>query len=220
MTVSVNVVVLAGTIAADPVERRMPSGEECTEIRLSVPEPGRRLLPLPVVAWHTEVGKKRLRASTTETRCWCTGGSSAASTGAGRRPEPHGGRGERPQAPGAERASRTQTSIATAASDDAWVAAAVTAREIAACRIDPLHRATQLEGRTFQGRRRSSGAPANQRGGNRCHKMTQHDQMYSVREAWHLGQHERAHARRRARDPWSGSRRRDTSSRSRRPTST
>ncbi len=58
MAVSVNVVVLAGTIAADPVERRMPSSEECTEIRLSVPEPGRRLLPLPVVAWHAEVGKK------------------------------------------------------------------------------------------------------------------------------------------------------------------
>ena len=61
MATSVNVVVLAGTIAADPVERRMPSGEECTEIRLSVPEPGRRLLPLPVVAWHAEVGKKHLR---------------------------------------------------------------------------------------------------------------------------------------------------------------
>src|SRR6266545_3107775 len=61
MAVSVNVVVLAGTIAADPVERRMPSGEGCTEIRLSVPEPGRRLLPLPVVAWHAEVGKKRLK---------------------------------------------------------------------------------------------------------------------------------------------------------------
>lgn len=61
MVVSVNVVVLAGTIAADPVERRMPSGDECTEIRLSVPEPGRHLLPLPVVAWHAEVGKKRLK---------------------------------------------------------------------------------------------------------------------------------------------------------------
>jgi single-stranded DNA-binding protein len=57
----VNVVVLAGTIAADPVERRMPSVEECTEIRLSVPEPARRLLPLPIVAWDAEVGKKRLR---------------------------------------------------------------------------------------------------------------------------------------------------------------
>ena len=75
MTVSVNVVVLAGTIAADPVERRMPSGEgeECTEIRLSVPESGRRLLPLPVVAWHTEVGKER-GTSIKGTRCSCTGG--------------------------------------------------------------------------------------------------------------------------------------------------
>ena len=47
MAVSVNVVVLAGTIAADPVERRMPSGEECTEIRLSVPEPGGVCFPCP-----------------------------------------------------------------------------------------------------------------------------------------------------------------------------
>lgn len=61
MTVSVNVVVLAGTIAADPVERRMPSGEECTELRLSVPEAERRLLPLPVVAWHAELCRQRLR---------------------------------------------------------------------------------------------------------------------------------------------------------------
>ena len=60
MAVSVNVVVLAGVIAADPVERRMPSGEDCTEIRLSVPERERRLLPLPVVAWHAEVGRKQL----------------------------------------------------------------------------------------------------------------------------------------------------------------
>jgi hypothetical protein len=52
MAASVKVVVLAGTLAADPIERRMRSGEECTEFRLSVPEPGRRLLPLPVVAWH------------------------------------------------------------------------------------------------------------------------------------------------------------------------
>ena len=32
--VTVNVVVLAGTVAADPVQRRMPSGDEVTEIRL------------------------------------------------------------------------------------------------------------------------------------------------------------------------------------------
>jgi single-stranded DNA-binding protein len=30
--VTVNVVVLAGTVAADPVERRMPSGDEVTHI--------------------------------------------------------------------------------------------------------------------------------------------------------------------------------------------
>jgi len=59
--VTVNVVVLAGTIAADPVERRMPSGDEVTELRLSVPEAGRRLLPLPVAAWHKDVGKRALR---------------------------------------------------------------------------------------------------------------------------------------------------------------
>jgi hypothetical protein len=34
----VNVVVLAGTVSADPVQRRMPSGDEVTELRLSVPE--------------------------------------------------------------------------------------------------------------------------------------------------------------------------------------
>ena len=50
--VTVNVVVLAGTVAAEPVERRMPSGDEVTEIRLSVPEAGKRLLPLPIALWH------------------------------------------------------------------------------------------------------------------------------------------------------------------------
>jgi single-strand DNA-binding protein len=59
--VSVNVVVLAGTVAADPVERQMPSGDEVTELRLAVPEPGRRQLPLPVAAWHRDVGKRALR---------------------------------------------------------------------------------------------------------------------------------------------------------------
>ena len=48
--VTVNVVVLAGTVATDPVQRRMPSGDEVTELRLSVPETGKRLLPLPVAA--------------------------------------------------------------------------------------------------------------------------------------------------------------------------
>jgi single-stranded DNA-binding protein len=29
-----------------------------TELRLSVPEAGKRLLPLPVAAWHRDVGKR------------------------------------------------------------------------------------------------------------------------------------------------------------------
>jgi len=56
--VTVNVVVLAGTVAADPVERQMPSGDAVTEIRLSVPEAGKRLLPLPIAVWHKTVGKR------------------------------------------------------------------------------------------------------------------------------------------------------------------
>jgi len=49
--VSVNVVVLAGRVAADPVRRTMPSGDEVTELRVAVPEAGKRLLPLPVAVW-------------------------------------------------------------------------------------------------------------------------------------------------------------------------
>jgi single-strand DNA-binding protein len=59
--VAVNVVVLAGRVAADPVDRTMPSGDEVTELRLSVPEAGKRLLPLPVAAWHRDVGKRALK---------------------------------------------------------------------------------------------------------------------------------------------------------------
>lgn len=59
--VTVNVVVLAGTIAAEPVERQLPSGDEVTELRLSVPEAGKRLLPLPVTAWHKAVGTRALK---------------------------------------------------------------------------------------------------------------------------------------------------------------
>lgn len=47
--VGINVVVLAGSIAAEPVEREMPSGDTAVELRLTVPEAGRMLLPLPVV---------------------------------------------------------------------------------------------------------------------------------------------------------------------------
>lgn len=56
--VSVNVVVLAGTLAAEPVERVMPSGEKVTEMRISVPEEGKRSLPLPVAVWHSQVPKE------------------------------------------------------------------------------------------------------------------------------------------------------------------
>ena len=59
--VTVNVVVLAGRVAADPVERQLPSGDEVTELKLSVPETGKRLLPLPVAVWHKAVGKRALR---------------------------------------------------------------------------------------------------------------------------------------------------------------
>ena len=34
---------------------------EVTELRLSVPEAGKRLLPLPVAAWHKDVGKRSLK---------------------------------------------------------------------------------------------------------------------------------------------------------------
>ena len=58
--VTVNVVVLAGTVAAEPVARTMPSGDEVTELRISVPEVGKRHLPLPVAAWHATVGAASL----------------------------------------------------------------------------------------------------------------------------------------------------------------
>jgi hypothetical protein len=53
-------VVLACTVSADPVQRRMPSRDEVTELRLSVPEVGERHLPLPVAAWHATVGARTI----------------------------------------------------------------------------------------------------------------------------------------------------------------
>jgi hypothetical protein len=35
--------------------------DELTELRLSGPEAGRRLLPLPVAVWHKDVGKRVLK---------------------------------------------------------------------------------------------------------------------------------------------------------------
>jgi single-strand DNA-binding protein len=58
--VVVNVVVLAGTVATEPLKRELPSGDEVVELRLSVPEAGKRLLPLPVAVWPKTLGKRAL----------------------------------------------------------------------------------------------------------------------------------------------------------------
>lgn len=55
--------VLAGTVSADPVLRRMPSGDEVTKLRLSVPVTGKRLLPLPITAWHATPAPERSNTS-------------------------------------------------------------------------------------------------------------------------------------------------------------
>jgi len=49
--VTVNVVVLAGRLSADPEFTEMPSGDTVARLRLQVPEAGKRVLPLPVAAW-------------------------------------------------------------------------------------------------------------------------------------------------------------------------
>src|ERR671918_443121 len=47
---SVNVVVLAGRLSADPELAEMPYGDTVARPRLQVPEAGKRVLPLPVAA--------------------------------------------------------------------------------------------------------------------------------------------------------------------------
>lgn len=59
--VTVNVVVLAGSVAAEPVCRRLPSGDEVTELRVSIPEAGKRQLPLPIAVWHNVIGAKAIQ---------------------------------------------------------------------------------------------------------------------------------------------------------------
>jgi single-strand DNA-binding protein len=49
--VTVNVVVLAGKLSADPEVLEMPSGDKVARLRLQVPEAGKRVLPLPIMAW-------------------------------------------------------------------------------------------------------------------------------------------------------------------------
>ncbi|HEX2025740.1 MAG TPA: single-stranded DNA-binding protein [Actinomycetota bacterium] len=53
--VTVNVVVLAGRLSADPEFTELPSGDTVARLRLQVPEAGKRLLPLPVAAWDRPV---------------------------------------------------------------------------------------------------------------------------------------------------------------------
>ena len=59
--VAVNVVVVVGTVSGEPVRRRMPSGDEVTELRVTVPEEGRRHLPLPVAVWPDADGSAQAR---------------------------------------------------------------------------------------------------------------------------------------------------------------
>ncbi len=59
--VTVNVVVLAGTVSVAPIEKEMPSGDKMIEFRLSVPEAGKRLLPLPVVVWDRALVRTALK---------------------------------------------------------------------------------------------------------------------------------------------------------------
>jgi single-strand DNA-binding protein len=49
--VAVNVVILAGKLADAPEVKELPSGDLVARFRLSVPESGKRVLPLPVSAW-------------------------------------------------------------------------------------------------------------------------------------------------------------------------
>lgn len=49
--VTVNVVVLAGRLSANPEFVEMPSGDTVARLRLQVPEDGKRVLPLPIAVW-------------------------------------------------------------------------------------------------------------------------------------------------------------------------
>ena len=55
--VAVNVVILAGKLSDAPEVKEMPSGDLVARFRLSVPESGKRVLPLPVSAWDRSARK-------------------------------------------------------------------------------------------------------------------------------------------------------------------
>jgi single-strand DNA-binding protein len=54
---TVNVVVLAGTLSGDPEFLEMPSGDTVARLRLQVPEDGKRVLPVPIAVWERRVRK-------------------------------------------------------------------------------------------------------------------------------------------------------------------
>ena len=80
--VTVNVVVLAGTVSAEPVQRRMPSGDEVTELRLSVPESASASSPSRSRRGTPRSASERSERSPRAIGCSCTGSWSVASTGA------------------------------------------------------------------------------------------------------------------------------------------
>ncbi|MCJ7627593.1 MAG: single-stranded DNA-binding protein [Longimicrobiales bacterium] len=98
--VAVNVVVLAGRIAAEPVRRVMPSGTEVTELRVSVPEQGKRLLPLPVAVWHDAVPVAAVQGLGKDDQVLVHGQSGVRGQAAGRRHPPDAPVVEHPQGVG------------------------------------------------------------------------------------------------------------------------
>lgn len=50
------------------------------ELRLSVPEAGKRLLPLPIAVWDKDVGKRVLKPVAKATTCWFMASWFVAST--------------------------------------------------------------------------------------------------------------------------------------------
>jgi len=53
-----NLVVLIGTVAADPVERNLPDGDSAMEYRIQAANEGKRTLPLPATASRKALGRE------------------------------------------------------------------------------------------------------------------------------------------------------------------
>ncbi|MGH2663756.1 MAG: single-stranded DNA-binding protein [Actinomycetota bacterium] len=56
--VTVNVVVLAGRLSANPEFTEMPSGDTVARLRVQVPEAEKRVLPVPVAVWDRSARKR------------------------------------------------------------------------------------------------------------------------------------------------------------------